>query len=166
MVTSYAINLEERFYADYNQINKEYSTVILVSGSYIAKKSSLCTNNGLDTETVCSQTGCHCVSIYVSNPSPHTIIGCDMLIPYYKNRASSFQTTIEQNSKILQQSTNQQDDLQIASTNVRHWIIDAYNVEQFCQELKATRRIRRSLWDEFLKTTKMYIKQMVKKDGF
>lgn len=160
IVTTTAVNLEKRFYDDYNQINKEYSTVILVSGSYVAKKSSICTNNESATEPVCSRTGCHCVSISVSNPSPPSIIGCDMLVPYYKNKANSFQTTIEQNTLIVQQGTDHQDNLQIASTIVRHWIIDAYNVEHFCQELKATRRIRRSLWDEFLKTTKQYVKKI------
>lgn len=161
-VTTYAVNLEERFYADYNQINKVYSTVILESGSYVAKKSSICTKNELDTRPDCNRTGCNCVSISVSNSPPPAIIGCDMLIPYYKLKANSFQSNqIENvNGEIWEHSTNQQDNLQTASNNVRDWIIDSYNVEHFCQELKTTRRIRRSLWDEFLKTTKRYDKKL------
>lgn len=152
-----AFNLEDTFYSNYNQVDSEYAAATLSTGTYTAKLTSACESEA------CNQQECTCLTITVTNKSPATIVGCGMLLPYYKTTSDSYQGTIHPNTNIVAQTTDQQYHLDRSSAAAKDWLVDAFNVEHFCKEIAAERRIRRSLWEEYVHTTQTWAKQLLDK---
>jgi len=154
-----AYNLEDTFYSNYNQVDSEYISVRLSAGSYTAQLTSGCDSNP------CDVADCTCLRISVTHNSPENVIGCDMLLPYYKTTSDSYQNTLNPNTNIVARTTGQQAHLDRSSTDAKDWLVDAFNVQHFCRELAAERRIRRSLWEEYVHTTQTWAQTLLDKHG-
>lgn len=157
---SYANVVDQRFYNDYDQVYREYTQISLDTGTYTAQLDSGClTANG----TGCHLVNCHCLSVSVIQSPPSTYRGCAMLVTYYNSHREAMREILQNTTPLLEGDTGNNVPLVRLRAELERSIIDSHNVEEFCKEINAELRLRRSVWQSFVETSQKLCYQLVDK---